>query len=130
MAYYPKSRIILGRISNGEFIMNNGKPYIGPYYITFNEKYYTGINPQDKNSLEIFKNIERDEINKKTNLNESTIKYNKINKFELLEELLEPIQYSYKPNTNDYIKGKITRYFAKERKIRNYKIIEITKPPT
>lgn len=128
MAYYPKSRIILGRTSNGEFTMNDGKSYVGPYYITFNGKYYTGTNPQDKNSLEIFKNVERDEINKKTNLNDSSIKYNKINKFKPLDKLLEPIQYSYKPDTNDYTKGKITRYFAKERKIRNYKIIEIDKP--
>ena len=125
MAYYPKSRIILGKISNGEFTMNDGKSYVGPYYITFNGKYYTGINPQDKNSLEIFKNVERDEINKKINLNESSIKYNKINKFKPLDELLEPISYLYKPNNNDYTKGKITRYFAKERKLRNYKIIEI-----
>jgi len=126
-AYFPKSRIITGMISNNEFATNDGNSYNGPYYITFNGKYYTGLNPQSKNSVEIFKNYEKDEIIKKNNLNELSIKYNKNNPSKVVKEYLEPKQYSYKINKEEYQNGKITRYFAKERKIRNYKIMEIDK---
>ena len=44
MPYYPKSRIIENLNANpGEFILPNGKEYIGPYYITFDGKSFTGL---------------------------------------------------------------------------------------
>jgi hypothetical protein len=59
-AYYPKSRIVQNQYTNGgEFILTETKEdYIGSYWITFEEEYYTGINQYDLNvrSLTLKKN--------------------------------------------------------------------------
>jgi hypothetical protein len=47
--YYPLSQIISNLYTNGEefTFISNGLPYIGYYWKTSNEKYYSGKTPQD-----------------------------------------------------------------------------------
>lgn len=47
--YFPKSQIITDLTTNGsEFILaDSGKSYVGFYFSTYNNKYYTGKTPQD-----------------------------------------------------------------------------------
>lgn len=129
MPYYPLSRIITGSIAQqNQFVMQDGKEYIGPYYITYDGKYFSGINPQVKGSFPLFKLPNKDDLQnfKKVN-NELNQIYDKINNNIDITTFQEPKPYIPKISISDYNKGKITRYFAKERKIRVYKIIEIDK---
>ena len=46
LKYYPLTRIIQNKYTRGnEFSTPDGKAYTGRYYITYNNKAYTGINP-------------------------------------------------------------------------------------
>jgi hypothetical protein len=129
MAYYPQSRIITGLKSNpGEFILPNGKEYLGFYYITFDGKYFSGENPQTKNSIPLIKLMVKDEIiNTKTIPSLNSKKYNQLNPNINIQTLQEPIPFIPTPTLEDYKLKKITRYFAKQRIIRIFKIIEINK---
>lgn len=123
MPYYPKSRIIENRQSNqGEFILPNGKEYVGPYYTTFDGKTFTGANPYTLNSRPLlptqvnadpeFRNLEQE-------------KYNLLNPLNL--SLIDPTPFTPTPTVEDYGKGKITRYFARQRNGREFKIMEISR---
>ena len=49
--YYPKSQIIENQFANpGDALVSKetGQEYVGPYFKTSDNKYYTGKNPQDK----------------------------------------------------------------------------------
>lgn len=129
MSYYPKSRIITNQKSNpGEFTNENGMPYSGDYFITFDGRYFSGKDPQSPGSFPLKK------INSITTTLPNYIQsrdnkvFASLNKGEItVDELLEPSQYYPKPTEEDYKIGKITRYFAKQRKIGTFKIIEIDK---
>lgn len=123
--YFPKSRISKPlQSTSGDFININGTPYIGTYYKTYDNRFFTGTSPLDKTTKEIKK------IPPRTNrlihgVNNS--KYQSINTDVRLSEFIEPKPHIVIPTEIDYSMGKITRYFAKERKIRIFKIIEINK---
>ena len=54
MPYFPKSRIIPNKKTSGnEFLLPDGSNYVGDYYITFDGNFYTGKNPQTKNSIKL-----------------------------------------------------------------------------
>lgn len=124
MAYYPKSRIKSGLISEGnEFLLENGEFYKGPYFITFDGKYYTGENQFSKNSKTLSKNI-----NEGQSTSKDVFIFNNINpQLKNQSTLIDPPFFNVIVNDIDFNRGKIVRYFAKERKVRNFKIIEINK---
>lgn len=125
-AYYPKSRIILGRIANpGEFTFPDGISYSGDYYMTFDGKYYTGKNPQSTHSSLIVKIGEI--LNGKMIPLRNNITYNRIKGNIDILDFEEPSSYYPTPTPEDYKIGKITRYFAKQRISRKFKMIEINK---
>ena len=46
LKYYPLSRVATNKYTRGnEFVLLNGTPYTGKYYATYNNKFFTGINP-------------------------------------------------------------------------------------
>ena len=123
MPYYPKSRIIENQKANpGEFILSNGESYTGPYYTTFDGKSFTGANPYTPNSKSLIKSepIIADLEFTNPTFNE----YNQL-KPTNLPQLTDPIPFTPKPIDQDYKKGKITRYFARQRNGTQFKIMEI-----
>lgn len=127
MPYYPQSRFIPGQTAKlGQFQTPDGKDYLGSYYITSDGKCYTGDNPKVKNSIPLIKNQILEETQNIKYINSPiNQKYTKLNPNLQITEYQEPISFLPKPTDEDYKKGKITRYFAKERKVRIFKIIEI-----
>lgn len=127
MPYYPKSRYSKPLKSNpNEIFTMDGKPYDGLYVITFDGEMYTGEKPTKK-SLNLQKIEVKDNINsKKINGNIENIKYSNLNGNNL-QEFLEPTQYYPIITDKEYEEQRMIRYFAKQRKLRNFKFIEINK---
>ena len=121
MPYYPKSRIIENLNANpGEFILPNGKEYIGPYYITFDGKSFTGSNPYSSISIPLTKVEVLADPELRDPLPDE---YNNIKSLNL--SLTDPTPFTPKPTEEDYKRGKITRYFARQRNGTKFKIMEI-----
>lgn len=126
--YYPKSRISKPiKSMSGEFTYPDGSEYIGVYYKTYDKKYFTGENPLSKISTEIFKIPQKEDINLRISRSKQSEIFTKLNPTLEISSFEEPKPYIVKPSEKDYLLGKITRYFAKERKVRIFKIIEIDK---
>lgn len=123
MPYYPKSRIIENRQANqGEFTLPDGKEYTGPYYTTFDGKSFTGANPFTLNSKPLT------QIPVVTDLgfvNSQQKRFNTLNPLNL--SLIDPTPFTPTPTVEDYQKGKITRYFARQRNGTQFKVMEISK---
>lgn len=123
MPYYPKSRIIENRQANqGEFTLPNGQEYIGPYYTTFNGQSFTGANPFTLNSRPLIPIIQN---TTGVVLNNNVNTFNTLNPLNL--SLIDPTPFLPSPTEEDYKKGKITRYFARQRNGTQFKIMEINK---
>lgn len=124
MSYYPKSRILSNLKANpGEFTNISGISYTGDYYMTFDGKYYSGTGPNTSYSIELVRANQPIESRLIPTLN--NIIYNRINPNLNILELKDPVSYYPVPTPQDYEKGKIIRYFAKQRITRKFKIIEI-----
>ena len=124
MPYYPKSRIIENQKANpGEMQTPLGKEYIGPYYTTFEGKSFTGANPYSPNSKPLIKNTI---LYNPNIINPRFSEYGNINpETSNLTLLTDPIPFTPKPTPEDYKRGKITRYFARQRNGTQFKIMEI-----
>ena len=125
MPYYPKSRIIENRQANqGEFILLDGKEYTGPYYTTFDDQSFTGANPFTANSRPL---IPRISSNNEGSIiqNESLEIFDTLNPLNL--SLIDPTPFTPTPTVEDYQKGKITRYFARQRNGTQFRVMEISK---
>jgi len=124
MPYFPKSRIIENQKANpGEFTLSDGSPYSGPYYTTFDGKTFSGVNPYTPGSVPLTKEI----LNKNEGpaiLDPNSIDYNSL-KNNKLTTLIDPIPFTPKPTPEDYKKGKITRYLARQRNGTQFRIMEI-----
>jgi hypothetical protein len=124
MPYYPKSRIIENQKSNpGEFTLTNGKEYTGPYYTTFDGKVFTGVNPYSLNSVLLVPVPPK--IADTEFINVPFEEYNQLKPNNLSTSLIDPTPYTPKPTDEDYRKGKITRYFARQRNGTQFRIMEI-----
>lgn len=123
MPYYPKFRILENQQANpGEFLLPDGKEYTGSYYTTFDGKSFTGSNPYSLNSIPLTKiNIPDSPFNQP--LSET---YNNLKPLNL--SLIDPTPFTPKPTEEDYKRGKITRYFARQRNGTKFKIMEIDQP--
>jgi hypothetical protein len=123
MPYFPKSRIIENQKANpGEFTLPNGKDYSGPYYVTFTGETYSGANPYSPGSVLLVRKIV-------SNGESSIVQDENLNNYNTLKiptvQLIDPIPFTPKPTDEDYRKGKITRYFARQRNGTQFKIMEI-----
>lgn len=125
MPYFPKSRIIENqKATQGEFILPNGKEYTGPYYTTFDGKSFTGVNPYSPNSTFLIPNISKD-INSNPDIKSNQVlEYDNL-KLSSLPQLINPTPFTPKPTEEDYKRGKITRYFARQRNGTKFRIMEI-----
>ena len=123
MPYYPKSRIIENRQANqGEFTLLDGKEYTGPYYTTFDGQSFTGVNPFTVNSRPL---IPTSIIYDPEFRNSLPERYNTLNPLNL--SLIDPNPFTPTPTAEDYQKGKITRYFARQRNGTQFRVMEISK---
>jgi len=125
MPYYPKSRIIENLQANqGEFSLSDGQEYVGPYYTTFDGKIFTGSNPYTLNSRPLIpiKSVDSSEFT-----TPQQEKYDSLNSSLLNLSLIDPTPFTPTPTSEDYRKGKITRYFARQRNGRQFKLMEINK---
>jgi hypothetical protein len=124
MPDFPKSRIIDNQTANpGVMKTPNWLDYTGPYYITFDGKTFTCANPYTPGSLPLTKSL----LNKNEGeniLDPQSVEYNTI-KQTSLSKLIDPTPFTPKPTPEDYKKGKITRYFARQRNGTQFKIMEI-----
>jgi hypothetical protein len=124
LKYYPLSRIIPNKYTRGnEFTLSDGSPYAGKYYITYNNKFFTGINPVLSTGKELFlisntkaKNIPANSI--PNPLNRSKINTTAQQIFDTATKqftgpLSEISPYFPVPIPSDYARGYFTRYFAK-----------------
>ncbi len=99
MAYVPKNKIQTGLYTDGnlpniKFRTKSGASYVGPYYILYNGKYFSGQNPNSLGTKEIFP-ISDDNIT-----NSNTPK-------------TLPTPYSpLLPTLQDYANGEFIRYFV------------------
>jgi hypothetical protein len=126
MPYFPKSRIIENQKANpGEMQTTLGKEYTGPYYTTFDGKIFSGANPYSPGSKPLVRallNKNEDDSNILPDFNNDNYKLlNPTN----LAQLTDPTPFTPKPTPEDYKKGKITRYFARQRNGTQFKIMEI-----
>ena len=126
MPYFPKSRIIENQKANpGEMQTTLGKEYTGPYYITFDGKIFSGANPYAPGSKPLVRallNKNEDDSNISPDLNNDD--YNSL-KPSNLAQLKDPKPFTPRPTPEDYKRGKITRYFARQRNGTQFKIMEI-----
>jgi hypothetical protein len=123
MPYYPKSRYISKIADKNKFLLPDGNEYIGPYYITYSGDYITGENPLSLDQRILTPIIE----DNTKNLNYENNIFKKLNSSLIIDELIDPEHYIPVPQDEDYKLGKITRYFAKERKRNIINIREINK---
>lgn len=103
--YYPKAKITENLLSSvGQFILKDtARPYQGPYYSTFDGKYFTGSVPSaDSKQLISIKGISSNKTN-------------------------DPTSNHPVPTENDYKAGQITRYVSKRVNSGADTIMEITK---
>lgn len=120
--YFPKSQIKTGLYTNGgEFLVKETKKnYIGHYWKTSSNKYYSGRTPDDIVIEELELNTPPTDANlsseQYTYLNkDSSIfrEYSKLNS-NFKDAILIPPSYSPKPTEEDYELGEFTRYFCKK----------------
>lgn len=123
--YWPKSKIVTNLNANpndGFLYVSNNKPYSGPYYKTYNGKYFTGNIPGESGDLEIYKksisNGTSDTIEElpvatiDNNLN--SLEFNKINNIASNTEKKLPYTVKNEPSESDYSAGFFKRYFLKK----------------
>lgn len=99
--YLPKSKYSEAKHTRGDKFLLKGKPYVGWYFKTFLDEYFTGNFPGDNNQ-------------KLTLINELRVQV--IPKF---------INEQTEPTSGDREKGTFKRYFLQDR--RNQKIVEVKK---
>jgi len=126
--YYPSFRIIQNLNTGGNEFSLDGRPYSGPYYETFDGRFFTGPNPQTGPSEEIFKlaNYQNAPGLNSVNLPDSIKKrLAGTSKLESNRTQGSPSSYYPQPTEEDYRKGYVVRFFTKKENERGY-ITEIS----
>jgi hypothetical protein len=138
MKYYPLSRIVTGSVTSGDEFLIKGVPYVGPYYRTYDNKYFSGNDPVTGDNDElIFRNNPElgsdDKVlgyNPLSSLvtNKNSDDYNNIKGINIQETVSYVGIPSYfpQPTDIDYKRGFIMRYFVKKRNQNGY-LIEVEK---
>jgi hypothetical protein len=121
LRYYPSFRIKTDLITNGsEFKTSDGKPYKGKYYVTYDGRSFSGANPLEGDSQELFKNVT---LTSSDYLNQSrlpsTVKKELAEKTgvtlrNIASRNAAPVPYFPSPTESDYRKGYLMRSFIKK----------------
>lgn len=112
MKYYPLSRVVTGSKSIGEYTLN-GVPYTGPYYKTFDGKFYTGVDPVTGDSKPLIYSPVLNQ-NPPTYLGDEVYAQLKGGNTDL-GSFVKINPYYPKPTQVDYDRSFFFRYFAKKR---------------
>lgn len=127
--YYPKSKIIPNLKAEVEnFFTPNGKPYEGLYYLTYDNKAFSGPNPETGPNEPLTQRLYPEvspflqsstisEILKEDFIKKTGIKVNRLQG--------KPTPYYPSPTEADYRKGYVIRYFTKKENERGY-VVEIS----
>jgi hypothetical protein len=138
LKYYPLTRIIPNKYTRGtEFLLPNGTSYTGRYYLTYDNKAYTGINPTLGTNELLTPVQDKLAVSTGTTLNSSNVLVNNSTQVytaastatgqtSIDTALVELTSYYPVPLDSDYARGYFTRYFAKNVTGPQY-IIEISK---
>lgn len=126
--YYPKSQIQTDLYTKGEQLqlVSSKEEYIGYYWKTSKNEYFTGRNPQDGSPLK----LELIPVALPSTLSTITIEqnnkvYNTLKNIDTSKTLLVPLYYKPSLTQEDYEIGYFTRYFAKKQNQNLY--IEVNK---
>lgn len=135
LRYYPQSKVKTNLQSNkGEFLLA-GKPYTGKYYMTFDGRAFSGINPAIGENKELTRAISyksnyllntelsnnfKNQLASQTNISST----NNIDSY-ILSNKDMPTSYFPIAIQSDYAKGYIIRYFTKRINMPGY-VIEIS----
>tara|TARA_Y100001954_G_C15662992_1_gene528722 strand:+ start:88 stop:924 length:837 start_codon:yes stop_codon:yes gene_type:complete len=125
--YYPKSQIIENLYSsqNELFDAQTGEEYIGPYYKTSRNEYFTGKNPQDKPNRSLVtnsvptKSTDSEPLPESYYIIDDAYYYAKQIKTDALAPR-PPISSVPFPTENDYKVGEFIRYFLKKSNSNTY----------
>ena len=125
LKYYPLSRIIPNKDTRGnEYTLPDGTPYTGKYYITYDNRFFTGINTVFSTGEELIPILGGEgkvrgrstsisnPYNRGTANTPSTTVYDSATG-QYAGELLQLAPYYPIPIPSDYDRGYFTRYFAK-----------------
>jgi hypothetical protein len=145
--YYPKNKIQTNLYTSREgfYVTDSGLPYTGYYWKTFEGKFYTGKNPNDKPTKELIfiENVEEnlDIFFPQTQIaivdgplelidtydSEILLTYVELKNIDVSKNTRKYLPYPIipQPTSQDYQIGEFRRYFAK--KINETKFIEINK---
>lgn len=127
--YYPTSKIKKGKKTKGNEFLLDGKPYVGDYYQTYDNRYFTGTNPLYGKNKELSKipNYQNATYLNSTAMSSTFKKQfaNQTNLTQISTDLSltfnqtlnfkgEPSSYFPVPIDSDYQRGYIIRYFTKK----------------
>ena len=125
LKYYPLTRIKTNLYTRGtEYVTEDGRPYTGRYYTTYDGQAFTGINPALGNSDALFKLFtdtphntpisSRKKANAKLSPLEALPALQAQSEDYFSAQLTQLVPYYPFPLDSDYARGYFTRYFAKE----------------
>lgn len=116
--YYPSSKILTGQKTiGGQFTDSTGKEYSGAYYLTYDGRVFSGISPQTGPS-EPLKRV--DDFSAAPELDSLDFPLKQKQQFALKtnvpisRSLGKPTSYYPQPNSDDYRRGYLIRYFTKK----------------
>lgn len=128
LRYYPSFKIVENQsTSGGEFTLN-GKPYKGKYYLTYDNRAFTGISPEAGPSQPLNRIIRYQAAPGLNNINLSDkSKIDLAAKSKISTRIPgKPNNFYPNPTEEDYARGYIIRYFTKKENEKGF-IIEISK---
>lgn len=117
--YYPKSQITTNLYSNGELVYKDtNQQYIGYYFKTSTNQYFTGKTPQDAPNVELI--IGKENSNSSNTINSERLEtvdnvtYSKLSNNTKDFKSQIPEYYATLPTEQDYQIGESRRYFCKK----------------
>lgn len=132
LKYYPLTRVRTNLYTRGgQFVTEDGKPYSGRYYVTYDDKAFTGINPvlgENKPltlSADFIKSTRTGTLNFTSNVGYVKAREANVTQKNVDAQLTTLTSYFPVPLETDYTRGYFTRYFAKNVSGPGY-IIEIS----
>jgi len=125
LKYYPLTRIKTNLYTRGnEYVTEDGKPYTGRYYTTYDNKAFTGISPAlGKSEVLISFFTDTPHQESITTKKRAAAKLGPLESLPAAQaqsqdyfsaELTQLVPYYPTPLDSDYERGYFTRYFAKE----------------
>ena len=132
MNYIPKSKIKTGLFTNGGEYLLGGRNYVGPYYVLYTGKAYSGLSQFDTSTQLLEKYTEASPMNVNTVTRQGIVlPFERTVEGDIYaaitpkdnSELLAPTQYYPKPTEDEKSIGEMTRYFLK--RVNDSRILEV-----